>query len=228
MKDGSKQDRLEQATVGRLAKLAVRPVDTSRLERRLEIAMGLEADTEDSTPPLGGGAAWWRPIRGIAAAVLITVSVGWLVLQPGASTAMAAPAELAKIHFEVINSLTPHHLVSSIEEANQLLADQSKGFIELPPLPGTVQSCCLHELAGQTVTCALIERDGQLITVAIAEANDLRSPEGNTLVHEGRTYTTHKANGIVMVMTNQSGRWLCVMGEIEAETLVEIAAEIEL
>lgn len=228
MKEGSKKDRLDLATAGRLAKLASRPVDTSRLERKLEIAMGLESDGQVNPPPLGGGAAWWRPLLSVAAAVLIAVSVGWLVLQPGASTAMAAPAELAQIHFEVINSLTPHHLVSSVEEANQLLADQSAGFIELPPLPGTVQSCCLHEVAGETLTCALIEHDGQLITVAIAEAGDLHSPEGQALERNGRIYTIHKANGITMVMTNESGRWLCVMGEIEAEALVNIATEIEL
>lgn len=228
MKEGSKKDRLDQATAGRLAKLSSRPVDTSRLERKLESVIGFESDGQVNSPPLGGVAAWWRPLLSVAAAALIAITVGWLVLQPGASTAMAAPAELAKIHFEVINSLTPHHLVSSIEEANQLLGDHSAGFIELPTLPGTIQSCCLHEVAGETLTCALIEHDGQLITVAIAEAGDLHSPEGQFLERDGRTYNIHKANGIVMVMTNESGRWLCVMGEIEAEALVSIATEIEL
>lgn len=228
MTQGSNQDRLEQATAERLAKLAARPVDTSRLEHRLELAIGREMGQQDDDSSLGGSAAWWRPFLGVAAAVLMALSVGWLVLQPGASTAMAAPAELAKIHYDVINSLTPHHSVSSVEEANQLLADQSAGFVKLPPLPGLMQSCCLHDLDGETLTCALIERNGELITVAIAPAGDLHAPQGEVLERDGRTYNIHRANGITMVMTTEAERWLCVMGEIDSETLMDVASQIKL
>src|SRR5690606_25068706 len=84
MRNNSAHDRLDRVTSERLAKLAARPVDTSRLEQRLEAAMR-EAVVEDaaSTRPIATIAAWqrwWRPITSAAAAILIVVTIGWLAL----------------------------------------------------------------------------------------------------------------------------------------------------
>ena len=231
MRNNSARDRLDRATSERLAKLATRPVDTSRLEQRLEAAM-CEAIVEDaaSTQPIVRIAAWqrwWRPVTSAAAAILIVVTIGWLALDGGTSPAMAAPAELAQIHYDVANGLAPYLKVSSVDEANQLLADQSNGVVPVPELPGVMMSCCLHQHAGTTLTCALIERDGQLITVAIADGAKLHSPHGKTMTRGGRQFIAHTANGINMVMAHEGDRWLCVMGEVDFEQLVELAAAIK-
>lgn len=225
MTDTPKRDRLDRATSDRLAKLAARPVDTSRLESRLEAA--LRDDALPATTPAARPGLWSRSFVGLAAAVLIGVSVVLLVMQPGASPAMAAPSELAEIHFDVTNGLTPHLEVSTIEEANRVLAEQSPNFAPLPDIPGELQSCCLHQHAGEMLTCAVVEHDGQLITIAIAHGADLRSPEGKVLERGGKKFVVHRANGITMVMRSDAGRWLCVMGEADPETLADVAAEVD-
>lgn len=141
---------------------------------------------------------------------------------------MAAPAELAQIHFDVANHLAPHLKVSSVAEANQLLADQSNGFVPIPELPGELLSCCLHQHVGATLTCALIELDGQFITVAMADGAKIHSPDGKIITRGGKQFIAHTANGINMVMANEGKRWLCVMGEKSIEELVDIAIDIKM
>jgi hypothetical protein len=221
---------LDRATSARLAKLASRPVDTSRLERRLETAMrevAVEGGVSAPSPAARmAWRRWWRPVTSAAAAILIITAIGWLALDVGTSPAMAAPAALAQIHFDVAKGLAPHLEVSSVDEANQLLADQSNGVVPIPELPGTLKSCCLHPLAGTTLTCALIERDGQLITVAIADGATIRSPHGKTITRGDRQFIAHTANGINMVMAFKGDRWLCVMGDTSTEQLLDVAARI--
>ena len=217
--------QLDQVTSERLAKLAARPVDTSGLENRLEAALREEADPA-ATTPVARLVLWSRPLIGLAAAVLIVGSVALVVLQPGGAPAMAAPSGLAEIHFDVTRGLTPHLEVSTIDEANRLLAQQSTEYVALPPLPGSLQSCCLHQHAGEMLTCAVVEHNGQLVTIAVARGADLWSPEGDALDYRGRTYLVHRANGITMVMHSEADRWLCVMGQTSPEVLAEIAAEI--
>jgi hypothetical protein len=234
MKDND-SERLERATSARLARLGARPVDTTDLERRLERAIAAEVEPDRGNaagierPSLP--AAWrrgWRLITSSAAVVLIVVTIGWLVLDGGTSPAMAAPAELAQIHYDVANGLSPHLKVSSVAEANQLLADQSNGVVPVPELPGVMMSCCLHQHAGTTLTCALIERDGQLITVAIADGAKLHSPHDKTITRGNRQFVAHTANGINMVMAHAGDRWLCVMGEVDFEQLADVAVKVRL
>lgn len=227
MKQSDHQDRLDRATSARLAKLASRPVDTSDLERRLDQALSHESIHESGKPALRLQ-AWWRPITAAAAAVLIVVTIGWLALDGGASPAMAAPAELAQIHFDVAKGLAPHLEVTSVAEANRLLADQSNGVVPVPQLPGAIRSCCLHQHASTTLTCALIDLDGQLITVALADGAKLHSPQGKTITRDGTEFIAHTANGINMVMTTEGNRWLCVMGDVTTEQLVDVAVDIRM
>jgi hypothetical protein len=158
--------------------------------------------------------------------VLIVVSIGWLMLNDNSSAVLAAPVDLAQIHYDVTHGLAPHLTVSNVAEANRLLADQANGVVPVPDLPGAIKSCCLHKYAGTTLTCALIERDGTLISVAVANGAELHSPIGDVKTRGGRTYTVHKANGVNMVMSHHDDRWLCVMGESGIDQLLEVAAAI--
>ena len=225
MKHTDECDRLDRATAARLRALAGRPVDTTGVERGL--ARALRNETIQETDVLHvTWQRWWRPITTAAAAILVVVTMGWMMLEGGPSPAVAAPAELAQIHFDVAHGLSPHLKVSTVAQANQLLADQSNGVIPVPALPGAIQSCCLHHYASTTLTCAMIERDGRLITIAIADGAKLHSPAGQVITKNGRAFIAHTANGINMVMTNEADRWLCVMGDVPMEQLVAVAADI--
>ena len=98
----------------------------------------------------------------------------------------------------------------------------------VPQLPGAIRSCCLHQHASTTLTCALIDLDGQLITVALADGAKLHSPQGKTITRDGREFIAHTANGINMVMTTEGNRWLCVMGDVTTEQLMEVAVNIRM
>jgi hypothetical protein len=67
-----------------------------------------------------------------------------------------------------------------------------------------------------------------MITVAIADGAKLHSPHGRTITRGDRRFIAHAANGINMVMAHESGRWLCVMGEVDFAQLADIAADIRL
>lgn len=237
MNHQSAQDRLDQATSARLAKLARCHVDTSRLEQSLKLTMSLvmedaPAATTSPTTPRSSDALrmlcqrWWRPLSTSAAAILIALTIGWLVLGNNTSQAMAAPADLAQIHYDVAHGLSPHMNVSTVAQANAMLAKQSNDHIPLPQVPGQLQSCCLHHLQGTIMTCAMIKDQGHLITIAMADSKKMRSPKGQIVQRDGRTFITHHVNGINMVMEDQIGRWLCVMGETPFEQLINVAIDI--
>jgi len=219
-------DRLDDVTSARLARLGARPVDTTGLQRRLEREMEATAQAPAAPAPLNRPGRW-RVVVATAAAVLIAATLGWLVLDGGASPAMAAPTELAQLHRDVARGRIPDLKVAGVEQANQLLADQSNGVVLVPELPGVMMSCCLYQHAGATLTCALIERDGRLITVAVADGAKVHSPRGKTLTRGDRQFIAHTVDGINMVMAHEGDRWLCVMGEVDFEQLVEVAAAIK-
>ncbi|MBL1219124.1 MAG: hypothetical protein D8M59_16730 [Planctomycetes bacterium] len=221
-------NRLDQVTSSRLARLANRPVDTSHLEDQLQAT--LRATVEPDPPARALRFPQWMTAALSAAAVVVLVlSIGWMLFQKTAAPAVAAPADLAQIHFDITRGLSPHLTVSTVDEANRLLAEQSSGARPMPKnLPGQIMSCCLHQYAGTTLTCALIDQGGQLITVALADGQQLKSPSGERMVRDDRQLTVHYANGITMVMAHENGRWLCVMGEASNETLIRIAAAVQM
>lgn len=219
------QERLDRATAERLVALADRSVDTSALHRRLEEAIrGSVADeTADLRMP---GRRWWRPVLSAAAAVVAVVAIGWIVMVGASPRAIAAPAAMAQIHHAVTSGLSPQFRVSTVEEANRVLAAQAEGITPIPLLPGELRSCCLHQLAGATLTCALIERDGRLISITVADGGALRSPKGRTVTRNGGTFIVHTADGVNMVMSHTGDKWMCVMGDASAEELLDVATGI--
>jgi len=222
-------DRMDDAVKDRLAQLRTRPVDISTLQAALEQALPQSAS---SATLLKSSAArvllWrkWRMLSSSAAAILIALALSWVVLSTTSSQAVASPPDLAQIHYDVAHGLSPHMQVTTIPQANAILADQSNEHVPLPAMPGQIQSCCLHQHAGTSMTCAMIEMNGQRITIALAASDKLKSPKGQTVTRQGRTFILHKANGINMVMSEQGRKWLCVMGEAPFEKLLEVAADI--
>lgn len=224
--------QLDHVTSRRLAQLANRPVDTARLESQLHTYLtGQQAPAGNAASSRTLLFPWWASAAlGAAAVIILVVTIGWIVFQNPSTRAVAAPTDLAQIHFDITRGLAPHLTVSTVDEANRLLAEQSSGARLMPEnLPGQIMSCCLHQYAGTMLSCVLIEQNGQLVTVALADGAKMHSPkDGDSTQHSGREFVVHHANGITMVMAHENGRWLCVMGEASREMLIEIAAGIRM
>lgn len=219
------QNKLDQATSARLGKLASKPVDTSHLAEHLQTLM--RDVVQQDEPQTLRIPTWlrWRPMSA-AAMILITVMLGLLVMQNTTQPVIAAPAGLAQIYHEVSGDMAEQMKVTSVEQANAMLAAQAKGAMPVPDLPGQMQSCCLHEHKGVTLTCVSLQRNGHLITVALADGKKLHCPEGETVIRVGREFCTHTVDKVNMVMAHKGDRWLCVMGSADMEELLAVAQGI--
>ncbi len=221
----SERSSLDAATSARLRMLAGRPVDTRRLDRRLQEAMRQQ---RAKPQPVLFLAQWWRPMASLAAAVMIMAVVGWWVLGGGSAVAVASPEAMARIQYDMTHGMTPAMKVTTLAQANAMLARQASDAKAMPAdLPGQVQSCCLHQVAGARLSCVLMEHEGQLISVAVADGAKLRAPQGPTVKRHGTTFTLQSAHGINMVMARKEGRWLCVMGAAKMDDLLDVASGIK-
>ena len=118
------QNKLDQATSARLGKLASKPVDTSHLAEHLQTLM--RDVVQQDEPQTLRIPTWmrWRPMSA-AAMILITVMLGLLVMQNTTQPVIAAPAGLAQIYHEVSGDMAEQMKVTSVEQANAMLAAQA-------------------------------------------------------------------------------------------------------
>lgn len=220
MRDRATQTELDDAVRARLARLATVPVDTSNLERRLRAVMAHNGPEYNR---------WrlpraWRSLTAVAAAILVVVTVGLVLMNLGNTPAMAAPMDLARLHAEAIKSDSMMTVVTSVEQANRVLAGQWSDLPQLPtPTSGQLHACCIHDFMDSKVAC-LILRDGQTpLTMVVGRAREFRPAEGRTVERGGRKFTLHEVNGLRMAMTHQGDRFVCLMGEVSEDRLLEIA-----
>lgn len=215
------QRRLDEATSRRLARLADCPVDTARLEQKLE-PLWTEPARSTANP------AWWRlrrPPYAAAAAVLLLVALGWFVFQTS-TPAMADPGEMSQLHRHMLSSEIEVTPVRDIAAANRMIAAQWAEAPSLPEVSLPARACCLHHLGGRPVAAVQLEHPDGPVTMVVARANDLRLPPGRVVEHAGQRFTVHEHDGVTMVMTHDENRWLCVMGDLPEQDLVELAARV--
>ena len=224
MRDKTTQTELDEAVRARLARLATMPVDTSNLERRLRSVMAENGPTQDR---------WrlpqaWRSIAAVAAAILVVATVRLFLTSLGNTPAMAAPMDLARLHAEAIKSDAMTTAVTSVEQANRVLAGQWSDLPQLPaPAPGQLHACCIHDFMDSKVAC-LILRDGETpLTMVVGHAREFRPAEGRIVERGGRKFTLHEVNGLRMAMMHQDGRFVCLMGEVSEDRLLDIAESLK-
>jgi hypothetical protein len=207
---------LDRATAARLAKLRTMPVETGQVEASLRARLGLDADVARGRSLT----AWSRPLIAIAAGVLLVVSILVGLGTFDTKAVLAAPQDLAAVHEEMLRGHDGLVRVSSIAEANRVLAE---GKAHVPTLPETgdvsVHSCCLMKVKGKPVAAVVIDHEGQPVTIVVADAAELRMAS-NT--RDGFTERSH--NGVNMVMRQTPARAICVMGRAPMENLKAIAA----
>ncbi len=107
-------ERLDRAVADRLARLGTMPVDTSRLAKRIEAQI----------PPPGIGrlsfrlVLWMRPLRAVAASLLILGLIAGIIISSSSGPAMASTQDLLRVHQEVIAGSDHAVAVRSIDSAN--------------------------------------------------------------------------------------------------------------
>ena len=230
--DPDVQQRLDKATARRLARLRTMPVDTSRLEAALRsrIPQHPQSRREQRRLTLGLAPGGWKPVRAAAAAVVLLAVAAAALLSTAGGPALASPAQMAKMHEDLVAGRIPSVAVDSIEEANRVLAAKSPESPRIPDVPQeqTVQmACCLKNVKDKKVACVLLRGEGVPVTMVVAKAADMRSPESSAVERGGVTYHVQSSGTLNMAMTERHGRWVCMIGELPTERLMDLASKLE-
>jgi hypothetical protein len=223
--DSPQHDTIERATRARLARLARIPVDLA--QARAELSRLIERESE----PAGRMGRRWRgwPTWTSLAASIVIAAIVFLVLSGTGSAVYAAPAEMVRLHRDMVNGQAPAIPVGNIDEARRVIG---RDWPDAPSLPSVqesadnVHACCLKGVQSRRVACVLLRRNDVPVTVVVAKARDFRSADGSETTIDGRKYIVQSRDGIRMVMTRRGDRWMCFMGELPEDELVRLASQL--
>lgn len=212
------QEGADEAVARRLSKLRTMPVETARLERALRSQLPL---------PERAQRVWFRPLRAVAASVAVLVLVGAILLSTSSGPVLASTAQMAQMHEDLVSGRTPVVQVASIEAANKALIAQWPQSPEVPDVPKEhVMACCMRSVKDKKVACVLLKNAGVPVTMMVANAKEMRLPTSPTRNHNGVTYHVQSSGKLNMVMAERDGRWVCLIGEVAAEQLMDLAATL--
>ena len=214
-------EALDQAVSARLAKLRTMPVDTSNLDRAIRAQI--------PSPRRQWRILSLRPLRAVAASiVLVSAIAAAIMLSASSGPALAEPAQMAQVHRDIVSGRIPVMQVASIEAANRMLNAQSPGAPTLPEMPDShVMACCMKSVHNKRMACVLLKDEGVPITLAVASAADMKLGPAPVMKRNGIDYRVQKFGDLSMVMTEQDGKWLCLIGQVPADRLMDVAAQVK-
>jgi hypothetical protein len=67
---------------------------------------------------------------------------------------------------------------------------------------------------------------GVPITMSVAKSSEMRPAPGADVKRGDTTYMTHSVGMLNMVMTQRNGRMVCLMAELPAEQLIDLASKL--
>lgn len=218
--DDGEPDYTDDAIAKRLARLRDRPVDTAGLRLRMHEHIAAHR-------PKAPNRRWITPRRVFAASLFLLGSVVALLLTTRSSGVLASPMELSLIHRGNISGEEGAVIVNSMASVQRILTDR---WTQCPRLPdcqfGQVKSCHVHQHAGKRLACVEMTVDGQTLTLAVASAADMRLPEAPTVSRNGDDYRIQSSGGVNIVVTRRRNLWICLMGELPVDLLVDVAASL--
>lgn len=222
---GSKNvdDRPERTLSALLARLRTLPVDTSRLETRLRQQL--------PCPPAVSAYRFvlLRPVRMAAAASIIMGIVLAAILASSAGPALASPQQLAQAHEEMVSGHPGMMMVDSMQAASAALARRWSHAPALPDMPDeNVTACCVHHMGRKKMACVSMTVDGVPLTMAVADSAEITVPAGHTIERNGVSWRVDSCKGVNMAMTQRNGRWLCFMGRLPVDRLIEVGGQLRL
>ena len=216
----SSESRADRATAARLAKLRGLPVDTSRLERAIEMRI-------PRSPRRSRKLNWFRPMRAIAAGLAITATLMLVLLTSSSGPALASAAQMAQMHDDLVAGKTPVMQVGSIDAANKMLNAQWPDSPGVPSLPSDhVMACCMKSVKDKKVACVLLKSEGEPVTLTVANASDMKLPRSPTAIRNGVTYHVQSFGAVNMVMTQRNQRWVCLIGRLPTDQLMNLATRL--
>jgi hypothetical protein len=216
-------ERADHAMSERLAKLRTLPVDLTNLDQALKAMI----------PPPTANSRWristFRPLRAIAASlVLVSAIAAAIMLSASSGPALAEAPQMAQMHEEIVSGRFPVMQVSSIDGANRMLNQESPGAPSLPQLPDShVMACCMKSVHNKKMACVLLKSEGVPVTLAVASASDMKLPTAPIRARNGIEYRVQHVGNLSMVMTERNGKWLCLIGALPAEGLMDMAAQVK-
>jgi len=209
---------LDQAVSSRLGRLRALPVDTSRLEKMLRAQI-----PHPHRFPL----LQLSPLRAVAAVLLVALTFAAILWFTSGGPALASADQMAQMHQEMVAGRTSVMKADSIEEANKVLASQWPDAPDLPHPPAAhVMACCMKDIRNKKVACVLLKSEGVAVTMSVANAADMRQPRSPGIVRNGVTYHVEASKSLNMVSAVRDGRWVCLIGQLPAERLMDIAANL--
>ena len=215
-----RDDAWNHAVAGRLAALRNVPVDSSRLERAIA--------GQIRKPRFDRPAAWRRPVRVLAASVVLVSAILialWLTASSGPATADAA--EMVQVHDDMVAGRLPVVRVDSIRAANRMLNSESPGAPTLPGVPDAhVMACCMKSVQHKRMACVLLKDEGVPVTLSVASAADMKLTPAPTVRQNGTDYRVQHVGNLSMVMTERNGKWLCLIGQAPAEHLMDLSSQL--
>jgi hypothetical protein len=224
--DDARGERLDRAVADRLAKLRTMPVDVSALRRAVEAATA-NAEPRAQRARFRLLKPFLTPMRAAAASLLIGGLIAVLLVALSGRPVLASPDRMAELHQSLVSGDAHVRTVKSVAEANEFLATQNPGGPSVPGVPDEhVMACCIHAVGHKKVSCVSLVADGVPVSMAVADAADLKLPASETLTVDGVTYHVQSAQGVQMVMSARNGRWVCLMGKLPTERLVELAKSL--
>jgi hypothetical protein len=214
---------LDQATARRLARLGTMPVDTRTLDNRLAAVIPPSPRVVRT-----GGGGWMRPLRAMAAGLLIVGLLGALVYNISSAPAQASVALMAQMHEDLVSGKTPAVQVDSIDAANRELSRQCPDSPALPNVPQQhVMACCMKSVKNKRVACVLLKSQDVPVTLTVANASDIKLPESPGVEHAGATYHVQSTGKLNMVTTRRNQRWICLIGQVPPEQLMDLSAKLQ-
>jgi hypothetical protein len=215
---------LDVATSARLARLRTMQVNTSGLEGRLL------AQIPRPAPELKLRLVWVRPLRAIAAGLLVFGLLAALLISTSGGPALASPAQMAQLHYDLVSGKTPVMQVDSVDAANKMLSGQWPQSPQIPKLPaGDEMACCMKSIKDKKVACVVLRKVkmGVPVTMTVANAADMKLPMSPTINRNGVTYHVQSSGQLNMLMTQRNGRWICLIGQTSNEGLMDLADQLQ-
>lgn len=214
---------LDEAISSRLEKLRTMPVDTANLDRLL----GAQLPQRQ-----GGGVRRilsLRPLRAAAASLLVLLTIAGLLLMTWSAPVLASASEMAQMHRDILANKVPVVQVNSIDEASLALASQSSRTLDLPQAPEAhVMACCMKNIKDKQVACVLLRSESSPITLSVGRAKDMRLPNSSpSTLRDGVRYYIQSSGALNMVMAERQDRWICLIGELPSDRLIELAAGLQ-
>ena len=124
--------------------------------------------------------------------------------------------------------MAPAIQVDSIDAANKVLAGEHPQAPTLPQVPAEhVMACCMKSVKNTRISCLLMKQEGVPVSLMVARSQDMRAPSSPVTVRDDVSYHVQASGGLNMVMTERHDRWVCLIGELPAERLIDVAAQLK-